>query len=228
VLKVEELHTYYGESHILQGIDLEVRPGEVVALLGRNGMGKTTTIRSIIGQVRPRRGRVIFQGKDVAGRPPEEIARLGVGLVPQGRGIFPNLTVTENLTLAARKGEWTLSRIYDLFPRLRERGRNRGSQLSGGEQEMLAIARALMMNPSLLLMDEPSEGLAPLVIREVGEVIRRLKGSGASILLVEQNLPLALGVADRVYLLSKGKIVHACTPDELRHDDETKRTYLGV
>ncbi len=228
MLTVEALHSYYGESHILQGVDLELKAGEVVALLGRNGVGKTTTIKSIMGHVTPRRGKVVFEGKNVTGMPPEQIARLGVALVPQGRGVFPNLTVTENLTLAAQKGEWTLDRIYELFPRLKERGRNRGNQLSGGEQEMVAIARALMMNPKLMLMDEPSEGLAPLVVREVGEVIGKLKRAGASILLVEQNMPLALGVADRVYILSKGQIVHSCTPAELLRDEVTKKTYLGV
>lgn len=234
MLQVEDIHTYYGDSYVLQGVSLAVRPGSVAALLGRNGMGKTTLIRSIIGFVKPRRGRILFGSRDVTPLPSHEIAQLGIGLVPQGRRIFPSLTVLENLTVAARRrppGEsepWTLERIFDLFPRLRERQGHRGGMLSGGEQQMLAISRALMTNPDLLLMDEPSEGLAPLLVRELGTVIGRLKASGLSILLVEQNLPMALEVADEVYVLSKGRVVYHGTPEGLAGDQEVKQRYLGV
>jgi branched-chain amino acid transport system ATP-binding protein len=230
MLTIENLHAYYGDSHILQGVSLDVKAGRVCGLLGRNGAGKTTTIKAIIGEIRPRRGRVVVLDRDVAGEPPERIARLGVGLVPQGRGIFPNLTVRENLLLAARpaQGDWTEDRIYELFPILKERLRHRGDQLSGGEQQMLSIGRALLTNPKILLLDEPSEGLAPLLVREIGRVIRRLKASGLAILLVEQNFALALGVADWLYVLNKGQIVHQASPEQLRHEDHIKHTYLGV
>jgi branched-chain amino acid transport system ATP-binding protein len=213
----------------LQGVSLGVTQGQVVALLGRNGAGKTTTIKAIIGEVRPRRGSVAVLGQDVAGAAPDRIARLGVGLVPQGRGIFPNLTVRENLLLAARPGrEWTEDSIYDLFPGLRERLGHRGHQLSGGEQQMLAIGRALLTNPRVLLLDEPSEGLAPLLVREIGRVIRHLKEAGLAILLVEQNLPMALGVADLVYVLNKGQIVYEAAPEQLQREEHIKHTFLGV
>lgn len=229
-LSVADLHAYYGESHILQGVNLEVPSGQLVALLGRNGVGKSTTIRAIMGLLPPRRGRVELFGENVAGLPPEKIARRGVALVPQGRGIFPNLTVYENLTLAMKPGSgpWTLERVYELFPRLRERRHNRGNKLSGGEQQLLALGRALLMNPKLLLLDEPSEGLAPLVVKEVGRVLRELKQAGLSILLVEQNLHLALSVADQVAILSKGQVVYTGDPEELRHDEKTLKLYLGV
>jgi branched-chain amino acid transport system ATP-binding protein len=228
MLKVEQLHAYYGDSHILQGVTLEVGQGQVVGLLGRNGAGKTTTIRSVIGELRPRRGRVVLFGQDVTGAPPERIARLGVGLVPQGRGIFPTLTVRENLLLAARPGPWTEERVYALFPNLRMRRGHRGAQLSGGEQQMLAIGRALLTNPRLLLLDEPSEGLAPLLVREIGGVIQRLRAEGLAILLVEQHLPMALRVADRLYVLNKGQIVYQGLPAQLRADEHVKHTFLGV
>jgi branched-chain amino acid transport system ATP-binding protein len=234
MLEVEDIHTYYGDSYVLQGVSLGVRPGSVAALLGRNGMGKTTLIRSVIGFVKPRRGRVLFSGRDITPLPSHEIARLGIGLVPQGRRIFPSLTVLENLTVAARRGAgdgagaWTLERIFDLFPRLRERQGHRGGMLSGGEQQMLAISRALMTNPRLLLMDEPSEGLAPLLVRELGAAIGRLKAGGLSILLVEQNLPMALQVADEVYVLSKGRVVYHGSPGALSADPDVKQRYLGV
>jgi branched-chain amino acid transport system ATP-binding protein len=239
MLGVDNLHAYYGDSHILQGVSLRVEPGHVCALLGRNGAGKTTTIKAIIGEVRPRHGRVIIAGQDLAGAPPEQIARAGVGLVPQGRAIFSTLTARENLLFAARPGgarpeaarpeaAWTEDRVYTLFPRLRERLGHRGNQLSGGEQQMLSIGRALLTNPRVLLMDEPSEGLAPLLVREIGRVVDQLRGSGMAILLVEQNLSMALAVADHVAVLNKGQIVYQASPDALRREEHVKRTFLGV
>lgn len=231
MLQVEDLHTYYGESYVLQGVSLTVTQGQAVAVLGRNGMGKTTLIRSVIGFTPPRRGRVAFKGADVTYLPPYAIAKRGIGLVPQGRRIFPSLTVLENLTLAARMKNdvgWGLERIMLLFPRLRERTGHKGNKLSGGEQQMLAIARALMTNPDFLLMDEPSEGLAPLLVVELGDLMLELKQRGLSILLVEQNLPLALKLADHVYVLSKGRVVFEGTPQELTAAEEIKHRYLGV
>jgi branched-chain amino acid transport system ATP-binding protein len=228
MLHLTDLHTYYGDSHILQGVSLQVNAGEIVALLGRNGVGKTTTINSIIGFVTPRRGRIELNGAQIAGLPAHRIARLGVGLVPQGRGIFPALTVRENITLAARRGNWTLDRVLGVFPPLTRRLKNLGGQLSGGEQQMLAIARALMTNPQLLLLDEPSEGLAPLIVAEIGRIAATLREQGLSILLVEQNLTMALSLADRVYVLSKGQTVYSGTPADLQTDAEVKHRYLGV
>jgi branched-chain amino acid transport system ATP-binding protein len=231
ILELEDIHTYYGESYILQGISLRVTEGQVVAVLGRNGMGKTTLIRSIIGFTPPRRGRIVYRGVDVTRRPSHEIARMGVGIVPQARRIFPSLTVLENLTVAARqtRGDgWDLDRIFRVFPRLQERLHHRGNKLSGGEQQMLAIARALMTNPEFLLMDEPSEGLAPLLVMELRDVLLNLRRRGLSILLVEQNLPLALRVADVVHVLSKGRVVFEGSPQELDAAEEVKRRYLGV
>ena len=229
VLDVVDVHTYYGESHVLHGVTLTVADGEVLTILGRNGMGKTTLIRSIIGFTPPREGTVRLKGQDVAGFPPYRLVERGVALVPQGRRVFPSLSVRENLDVARRgKGRWNVERVYELFPRLRERAENRANKLSGGEQQMLAIARALMSNPELLLMDEPTEGLAPLLVREVGRVIGELKREGLSILLVEQNLPLALGVADRVHILSRGQIVYTGAPAALAADEEVKSRYLGV
>jgi branched-chain amino acid transport system ATP-binding protein len=234
MLTLEDIHTYYGDSYVLQGVSLEVRPRTAVALLGRNGMGKTTLIRSIIGFARPRQGRVLFDGRDITRLASHQIAHLGIGLVPQGRRIFPSLTVLEHLSVAARSDgaagdqAWTLDRVFELYPRLRERHAHRGSMLSGGEQQMLAIARALTTNPRLLLMDEPSEGLAPLLVRELGGSIGRLKEAGLSILLVEQNLPMALAIADEVYVLSKGRVVYRGTPASLSADAAVKHRYLGV
>jgi branched-chain amino acid transport system ATP-binding protein len=231
MLELEQVQTYYGNSYVLQGISLQVKDSSVVALLGRNGMGKTTTIRTIIGLTPPRRGIIRFQGKVINGLKPYQIARMGIGLVPQGRQIFPSLSVLENLTMAARstgKDRWTLNKIYEFFPILKERASCKGTLLSGGEQQMLTIARALMTNPSLLLMDEPSEGLAPIIVQEVGQIIGQLKQSGFSILLVEQNLSMALGIADYVYIISKGTIAYESTPDKLMQDEETKTKYLGV
>jgi branched-chain amino acid transport system ATP-binding protein len=233
MLKVDNVHTYYGDSYVLQGVSLEVRPRAAVALLGRNGMGKTTLIRSIMGFTRPRQGTVQFDGREITRLSSHQIAQLGIGLVPQGRRIFPSLTVLEQLTVASRRdggGEraWTPDRVFELYPRLRERHAHRGSMLSGGEQQMLAIARALTTNPRLLLMDEPSEGLAPLLVRELGASIGRLREAGLSILLVEQNLPMALSIADEVYVMSKGRVVYRGTPAELSADAAVKHRYLGV
>ena len=230
MLEVRDIHTYYGDSHVLQGISLRMERGQVVGVLGRNGMGKTTLIRSIIGFTAPRRGQVLFKDHDITAWPSNRAVALGLGLVPQGRRVFPSLTVIENLTVAIKssRGSWTLDRVLDLFPRLRERGAHRAGKLSGGEQQMLAIARALMTNPELLLMDEPTEGLAPLLVREVGRVIESLKSQGLSILLVEQNLPMALRVADHVHVLSRGRVVHSSAPDALWRNEEIKSRYLGL
>ena len=228
-LEVEAVHTYYGESHVLQGISLSVAPSEVLAILGRNGMGKTTLIRSIIGFTPPRRGTVRFKGQDITRWPPYRMVGSGMALVPQGRRVFPSLSVRENLEVArSGRGPWTVDRVHALFPRLLERARHRANKLSGGEQQMLAIGRALMTNPSLLLLDEPTEGLAPLLVLEVGRVIGELKREGLSILLVEQNLPLALSVADRTHIMSRGQIVHSARPDELQANEEIKSRHLGV
>ena len=229
LLEVQDLHAYYGESHVLQGISLVVPKGEVVALMGRNGAGKTTTMRAIVGLVAPRRGAVRFAGRPITGLRTYEIAQGGVALVPETRGIFPSLTVLENLTVAARgAGPWTLARVFATFPRLEQRQRNLGGQLSGGEQQMLSIARALMLNPEILLLDEPSEGLAPLIVREIVEVMRRLKGEGLPILLVEQNLRTALDVADRHYVLSKGEVCFVGATAELESNETVLSTYLSV
>ena len=230
MLEVKDIHTYYGDSYILQGISLEVEKGSVIAILGRNGMGKTTLIRSIIGFNPPRQGRIMFQGKDITKVPSYNRVALGLGLVPQERRIFPSLTVLENLKVAANKEreDWTIERVFSVFPRLQERIRHRGDNLSGGEQQMLTIGRALMTCPLLLLMDEPSEGLAPVLVRVMRDSIFRLKEEGLSILLVEQNLRFALKSAGYVHLLERGKIAYSCTPEELDGDQETKLKYLGV
>lgn len=230
MLELTDVHSYYGECHILKGVSLKVGKGSVVALLGRNGMGKTTTIKTIIGFNPPRKGNILFKGKEINNLPPYRIAKMGVGLIPQGRHIFPSLNVKENLTMAAQvSGQtegWTLERILALFPNLKERLTVKGTLLSGGEQQMLAIARALMTNPSLILMDEPSEGLSPKVVKEVGKTIAELKKSGLSILLVEQNVALALSEADNVYIINKGVIEAECEADVLRNSDDLKEKYL--
>ena len=230
MLEVQDIHTYYGHSYVLQGISLRVDGGQVVGILGRNGMGKTTLIRSIIGFTPPRQGRIRFKGQDITGWPSNRSVALGLGLVPQGRRVFPSLTVQENLMVAGRGngGSWTVERVMELFPRLSERALNRAGKLSGGEQQMLAIARALMTNPDLLLMDEPTEGLAPMLVREVEGVIASLKAAGLSILLVEQNLPLALRIADHVHVVSRGRIVHSCPATALWANEEIKSRYLGL
>lgn len=230
-LSVDDVHTYYGDSYVLQGVSLRVGRGQLVAVLGRNGVGKTTLIRSVVGFTPPRSGRIYLYGQDITLRPSHVIARMGVGLVPQGRRIFPSLTVEENLRVAARAAGangWILDRVYELFPRLRERAHQRGGKLSGGEQQMLAIGRALMTNPSLLLLDEPSEGLAPKLVLDLAETLTRLKTQGLSILMVEQNLALAIRLADVVYVMSKGTIVFEGLPQELDRAGDVRQRYLGV
>jgi branched-chain amino acid transport system ATP-binding protein len=228
VLEVDAIHTYYGESHVLHGVSLRVAPGEAVALLGRNGAGKTTAIRSIVGFTPPRAGRVVFEGQAIERWPAYRIARRGLALVPQGRRIFAPLSVRENLLLGARASGWSLERVFELFPRLRERQAQSGGTLSGGEQQMLAIARALLTNGRLVVLDEPSEGLAPLIVREIGAILTTLKAQRLSLLLVEQNYHLALRVADRVYVMNKGQIVYEGTPAGLEAAEDVKRRYLGV
>jgi branched-chain amino acid transport system ATP-binding protein len=232
MLDVERIHTYYGDSHVLHGVSLRVGAGEAVVLLGRNGAGKTTLIRSIMGLTPPRDGRVLVEGEPIQGWPAHRIARRGLALVPQGRRIFAPLTVRENLLLAARSGSgsdrWTLERVLALFPRLGERMTQMGGTLSGGEQQMLAVGRALLTNGRVLLLDEPSEGLAPLIVREIGAILVRLKTESQSILLVEQNYHLAREIADRMYVLNKGEVVYEGTPSDLEANEDVKRRYLGV
>ncbi len=228
-LTAENLHTFYGKSHILHGVSLEVRPGEIVTLLGRNGAGKTTTLRSLVGLTHARHGTVRIFGKTTTDWPPYRIAMLGLGYVPEGRKIFPSLTVEENLKVPMdRPGPWNIQRIYELFPRLAERKTNMGRQLSGGEQEMLAIARALLLNPSLILLDEPSQGLAPLIVQEVFRVITSAREKGISVLLVEQNVRAAVEIADRAYVLDDGKVVYSGAAAEFAKDEERVRSLAGV
>lgn len=232
MLELNGIHTYYGESHTLHGVSLKIQAGQVVALLGRNGMGKTTTIRTIIGFTPPREGTITFKGINITRLSSFQIARMGIGLIPQGRHIFPSLSVEENLTVAARGSQrpnaYDLGRLYGTFPILKERASVRGNLLSGGEQQMLAIGRALMSNPELLLMDEPSEGLAPILVKEIAGIIKELKKEGISILLVEQNINLACAVADYTYVINKGVIVRELPPHDLMRDEEVKTKYLGV
>jgi branched-chain amino acid transport system ATP-binding protein len=229
VLRAENLQTFYGKSHILHGVSLEVGESEIVTLLGRNGAGKTTTLRSLTGLTKPREGRVEIFERETTHWRPFWIARLGVGYVPEGRRIFPNLTVLENLTVpVTRPGYWTLQRIFELFPNLAQRRDSWGRQLSGGEQEMLAIARALLVNPRLLLLDEPSQGLAPLIVRDVVRVITSMRAQGISVLLVEQNARVGLEVADRAYVLNDGKIIHSGPARELAKDELRVRALAGA
>lgn len=229
ILQVEEVHGYYGKSHILQGVSLQVDAGEVITLLGRNGAGKTTTLKSIVGVVPPAPGRVVFDGQEVSHLPPHKIAARGVCLVPEHRGIFKLLTVEENLTMAARReSAWGLEDVYQIFPRLKERRKNGGGQLSGGEQQMLAIARALMTNPRLLMLDEPVEGLAPVIVDEIVAQIKLIKATGIPIILVEQNLEVCTQLADRHYIIEQGRVVYTGTNTEFLADDGVKDRYLGV
>src|ERR1700739_4423696 len=228
-LAAERLHTYYGKSHILHGVSFEVQEGEIVTLLGRNGAGKTTALRSLVGLTRAREGAVRIFGQTTTDWPPYRIAALGVGYVPEGRHVFPNLTVDENLKVPLeRPGPWTIGRIHSLFPRLAERRGNKGRQLSGGEQEMLAIARALILNPKLLILDEPSQGLAPLIVREVFKVVTSAREEGISILLVEQNVRAATEIADRAYVLDDGRVVFSGAAGEFAKDEERVRALAGA
>jgi len=236
LLEVKDLNTYYGESHVLQGISLTVDKGELVCLLGRNGMGKSTTLKSIMGLVKPRSGSIVFKGQDILQLPAHKTARFGIGYVPETREIFPNLTVTDNLLLGIKKGkysheltdEWTLERIYNHFPILKARGDNKGFQLSGGEQQMLTIARTLMGNPELLLIDEPTEGLAPVMVEEVRDVLIQINKVGVAILLVEHNIKVALAMAHRLYLMGKAHVGFEGTPEDLVKQPEIKQQYLEV
>lgn len=232
MLKMEDVHTYYGKSHILQGVSFQVRAQECMAVLGRNGAGKTTTLRSIIGLVPPRKGRISFNDRPINGLRPFEISRLGIAYVPEDRQIFSALTVVENLTISIQKnrsrGPWSLDRIFEIFPILAERRQNHGNQLSGGEQQMLSIARALMTNPDLMLLDEPTEGLAPLIVKKLLDIIGNLKESGLTIILVEQDVEATSHVADRYCILQQGLVVHQSSHKEFWSQPELQERYLGV
>jgi len=240
MLKTVDVHAYYGDSHVLQGVTLDVAKGSVTAVLGRNGVGKTTLCRSIVGLTPARTGRVLLDGVEITRLPPHRIFDMGISLVPQGRRIFSSLTVHENLAIAVRPPRpqaavassgapgWDLEKVFSVFPRLSERSRNRGNELSGGEQQMLAIARALVARPVVLIMDEPTEGLAPMLVAEVAGVIRRLRDEGTSILLAEQNAAFAVKVADYVHVMSKGTVVHSSDPAALWENEEIKTQLLGV
>lgn len=231
LLEVQDIHTYYGDSYVLKGVDLKVERGTVMAVLGRNGVGKTTLIRSIMGLTPPRKGKILYQSKDITHLPTFRIARIGIGLVPQGRRIFSSLSTKENMAVATRsRGEsgWSMEQVLMRFPILKSRLETRGIKLSGGEQQMLAFGRALMGNADLLLLDEPTEGLAPLLVAEIGELIKELKEHGISMLLIEQNLPFVLKIADWAYIMSKGVIVYESGPKELQENAEVKSRYLGV
>lgn len=229
MLSVRDVHTYYQDSYILQGVTLDLNAGEVVALLGRNGVGKTTLARSILGLTPAKRGTILFKDVDITHMPAHRIARMGIGIVPQGRHVFRSLSVKEHLHVTARgQGRWSFDTVVELFPNLGARMRSLAGKLSGGEQQMLAAGRALVGNPSLLVMDEPTEGLAPMMVRELGRTIESLKRAGTSILLIEQKVAFALRYADVVFIMSKGRIVHRCSPAELAADAEIKARYLGV
>jgi branched-chain amino acid transport system ATP-binding protein len=231
ILEAEQIHTYYGTSHILFGISFEVRKRESICLLGRNGAGKTTTLRSIIGLTPPRAGKIRFRGKDIVGKPPYRIAKLGIGFVPDDRRIFPDLTVRQNILVARREKEgaaWNLDTIYNLFPKLQQLDTHMGTQLSGGEQQMLTIARTLMTNPDLLLLDEPGEGLAPLVIKTMEVQLGEIKKMGLNMLICEHNVGLALSLSDRGYVMDKGAIHYHGTIEELRGNEEVRKKYLIV
>jgi len=231
VLTIDNIHTYYGNSHILQGVSLKVKKGEVVTLLGRNGMGKSTTIKTVMGLVVPREGRVLLNGVNIAGRKPYDIARAGVGFVPEDRRTFPSLSVLENLNLPVRRGSgegWSLEKVFQFFPRLKERESHKGFELSGGEQQMLAIARVLRMKVELILLDEPTEGLGPLLVKAIGDIIAQIKREGITTLLVEQNSRFVATVADRHYVICHGKLVYEGSNEDFAHQDEVKKEYLGI
>jgi branched-chain amino acid transport system ATP-binding protein len=231
ILDVQDIHTYYGDAYVVQGLSLQLEQGQILGLIGRNGVGKTTLVNSIVGFVLPQRGRIYFKGADITGNSAFAIVRAGIGLVPQGRRVFATLSVEDNLMVAERNAGrhgWSLQRVYALFPRLAERRSQRAKTLSGGEQQMLAIGRGLMTNPDCLIMDEPSEGLAPIIIQGLWEAIAKLKEEGLSILLVEQNVALALKLVDFVHVMSKGRLVYSASPDELWANDEVKSRFLGI
>jgi len=232
LLAVEGLHAHYGKSHILHGVSLGVDAGEIVCLLGRNGVGKSTTLKSVMGLVTPSRGRVAFKGAPIAGMPPYRIARLGLGYVPEERRIFPTITVRENLLMGikrgARTGRWTAERVYEFFPRLKEREHQRAGTLSGGEQQMLTMGRTLMGDPDLLLVDEPTEGLAPMIVEQVERILGAIHESGTPVLLVEQSMETALALAQRVYVMSKGQIVFSGSIHELQGSESVRKQYLEV
>ncbi len=231
ILEVLDIHTYYGDAYVLQGLSLKLDEGTILGLLGRNGVGKTTLVNSIVGFTPPRRGRILFKGADITAIPSFETVRGGMGLVPQGRRVFPTLSVEENLLVAERSPDrhgWNLKRVYAMFPRLQERRNQRARTLSGGEQQMLAIGRGLMTNPDCLIMDEPSEGLAPIIIQGVWEAIAKLKREGLSILLVEQNASLALKLVDYVHVMSKGQVVYSARPEELQANEDIRSRFLGI
>ncbi|SBV92180.1 leucine/isoleucine/valine transporter subunit; ATP-binding component of ABC superfamily [uncultured Alphaproteobacteria bacterium] len=228
LLEIADIHSFYGKSHVLEGVSLTVGEGELVTLLGRNGAGKTTTLKSVSGIVRPKSGSVRFDGRETIGREIHEIARAGIALVPEHRGVFALLTVEENLRIAVRDGWWKLSDVYDLFPRLYERRRNGGNALSGGEQQMLSIARALLNNPRLLLLDEPTEGLAPVIVDEIVKVLVDIKRTGMSVLLVEQNLAVCEKLGDRHYVLEQGRIVYSGSAAEFAADHSVRDRYLAL
>jgi branched-chain amino acid transport system ATP-binding protein len=233
IIEAQGLHTYYGDSHILHGISVSIGPGETLSLMGRNGMGKTTLLRSLLGLTPPRRGTVKIYGRDMTGAPPEKIVRQGIAFVPEDRGIFPNLTVRENLVMAARPGpdgrkDWDLTRVLDTFPRLAQRMTNMGNHLSGGEQQMLTVGRALMTNPDLLILDEATEGLAPLIRKEIWSVVRQIKQSGIAAVIVDKDIKALLELADRNIIISKGRIVYEGSSEELAANPEIHIQHLGV
>jgi branched-chain amino acid transport system ATP-binding protein len=236
MLEVKDIHSYYGKSHILHGVSLELKQGELVCLLGRNGVGKSTTLKSIMGIVRPTQGSILFDGQELAGHQPFRIARLGVGYVPEDRRIFRSLTVHENLMMGIQKAKnsgspervWSIDKIYGIFPNLRERSSNKGSHLSGGEQQMLTVARTLMGNPKLILVDEPTEGLAPLIVKDVLEMLSAVRKSGVTVLMVEQNFKAAIKVADRFYIMAKGQMVFEGDTAALLAAEDVRKDYLEV